>query len=296
MDKQSKQGELKSIDVDRKEITAHVSTFEWDRYDERFEKGAWDLDNFKKNPQVLWNHMKGSSGGMFGGGVPVLPIAKAIHIEEDDKGLISTMQFNKEDEFSMKVFNLYQKGFMKSFSVGFMPDFDTAKFEPIVDTNRKGLVWTKAELYEYSAVPIPANPGATIDNEMKECITKVFHDASFVTKEGGFEFVSLPELHGEVESGDLIVGLKHLINMSKMLKKEGLNEQKLGLISTSIDILKENLIPAYEKNGMTKDELAELRDIVEKAGNLLKKQYPNVNDLVSKCLLQVTHALKSKTV
>ena len=109
MDKKIKASYVKSIDAEKKTIQAYVSTYEWDRTEERFIRGAWDLENFKKNPVVLWGH-----------NMHEVPIGKNIELLEDDKGLLATTQFDDKSEKAMAIFSLYERGFLNAFSVGFI--------------------------------------------------------------------------------------------------------------------------------------------------------------------------------
>ena len=126
MDKKFRPVYIKQIDTDKLTISAYVSTYQWDRMNERFEKGAWKLDNFRANPVVLWAHNSFET-----------PIAKAIEIFEDDIGLLAIMQFDPKGEKAMEVFSLYQRGFLNTFSVGFIPDFKTMRREKIEGTENE---------------------------------------------------------------------------------------------------------------------------------------------------------------
>lgn len=149
-------GEIKEVNEADKTIVAHVSTKTRDRHDEVVDPEGLDLKQFKKNPVVLWAHDYWSP-----------PIGKALWIKQDEKGIIAKTQF-APDEFSQRIFELFKGGFMKAFSIGFMPkewtDGDGNK------TARR--TYTKSELLEYSPVPVPANPDALALALEKGIITK----------------------------------------------------------------------------------------------------------------------------
>ncbi len=136
--------EIKGVDENEKTITALVSTPTRDRMGEVVDSEGADLKNFKKNPVVLFSH------NSF-----VPPIAKALWIKKDPQGLLSKMQF-ADTQIAQEIFSLYKDGFMKAFSIGFIPkewtDGDGQK------TPHR--TFTKFELVEYSAVAVPANPDA----------------------------------------------------------------------------------------------------------------------------------------
>jgi len=146
--------EVKKVGERQYEFTA--STSDVDRDGEVIEAGGWDLKSFKKNPVVLWAH------NHYGP-----PIGKALWIKADEKGLIAKTQF-APDDFSQQIFDLFKGGFMKAFSVGFIPkewtDGDGSK------TPRR--TYNKSELLEYSAVPVPANPNALVMALEKGVITE----------------------------------------------------------------------------------------------------------------------------
>ena len=158
-DKRLRLGLVKSVDTVKKSVVAHVSTFGWDRMGERFEKGAWDLTNYKNNPVVLWGHDSSEP-----------PIGKAIRLTEDDDGLFAEAQFDEMSDFAMEIFGLFERGYLNAFSVGFIPK--KFVYENIDNTAERGLVYLDAELLEFSAVSIPANPGALISREMGELVIK----------------------------------------------------------------------------------------------------------------------------
>lgn len=144
-------GPVRAIDPKERTITAYASTSDWDRYGERFEPDAFKagLDNYLKNPVVLWVHDYARP-----------PIAKTIGHSFDEKGLILTMKFADTQEAS-DIFALYQGGFLSAFSVGFRP-LEVAYEERTPGSGEMGAVFKRAELLENSAVPVPANPGALV--------------------------------------------------------------------------------------------------------------------------------------
>lgn len=142
---------VKGIDTQAKTIRAYVSTNAWDRYGERFAPDAFKagMANYEKNPVVLFAH-DGSSA----------PIAKMVSYEFDEKGLIMIMKFANTPK-AEEIFALYAGGFMSAFSVGFRP-LELAFEERIAGSGELGTVFVRAELFENSAVPVPANPEAVV--------------------------------------------------------------------------------------------------------------------------------------
>lgn len=139
--------EVKNINEADKTLTAVVSTKKVDRMGDILEPEGVDVRAFRKNPIVLWAHDKN-----------LPPIAKALWIKPDGKNVISKMKF-ASTEFAQEIFDLYKGGFMRAFSVGFIP----IEQEPL-DKKNTGVFapqrYKKWELLEYSAVPVPSNPDA----------------------------------------------------------------------------------------------------------------------------------------
>ncbi len=143
--------EIKGIDLEERTLTAYISTNARDRMNEVLDPAGVDLKQFNKNPIVLFAHDYSSP-----------PIGKALWTKKDGDGILSKVQF-ANTEFANEIFDLYRGGFMKAFSVGFIPkEIVRGK----VDENGNLMegeprrTYTKWELLEYSAVPVPANPEA----------------------------------------------------------------------------------------------------------------------------------------
>jgi HK97 family phage prohead protease len=127
------------------------STAEVDRYGDVIEVEGWDLKNYQKNPVFLWAHDYRQP-----------PVGKALKVAKTDQGLLFHVKFATAEEypFADTIYKLYLGGYLKATSVGFQ---DLAR-EPITDKEGKQTGWRfkKHELYELSAVPVPANPNALI--------------------------------------------------------------------------------------------------------------------------------------
>ena len=128
-----------------------VSTEELDRAGEIVKQNGWELTNYKNNPIVLWGHDYYS-----------LPIGVTTETYETTyhgvpalgaRGVFLSADINP---FAQQVRKLYEFGTKQgqgvgcTTSVGFIPkEFDA----------ENGRTITKAELLEFSFVPIPANQG-----------------------------------------------------------------------------------------------------------------------------------------
>ena len=108
--------------------------------------GPWVLDNYRKNPVVLWSHDYKS-----------LPIGRCTSIGVVNGNLVATATFATEDlnPLADQVYNLLVAGFLKATSVGFKP-ID----QPRYSADGTGLIFGACELMEYSVCTVPSNPDA----------------------------------------------------------------------------------------------------------------------------------------
>lgn len=132
-------------------IGAVGSTDAIDRYGEIVDQNSWQLDNFRKNPVMLWAHNL-----TFGEDRP--PIGRIEPVEVRDGNLIFDAQMDMDDEFAAMIHGKYMKKVLNAFSVGFIPH----RVERVSDESQPQLraILKDNELLEISAVPVPANPQA----------------------------------------------------------------------------------------------------------------------------------------
>lgn len=140
-------------DDDTRTLDFTISSSTVDRDGDKIKQSGWELDNFRKNPVVLWAHDSRS-----------LPIARATHVEvRGNKKLVASAEFVPAEisPFADMVFRMYREKFLNATSVGFIPleveeaDRERVGFFIPLDIN-------KQELLEFSAVPVPANPEALV--------------------------------------------------------------------------------------------------------------------------------------
>ena len=132
---------VKKIDEDARTIEHIISTGTEDRDGDTINPKGWILDEFLKNPVVLFGHRH-----------DLPPIARAVKLKASEKGLEALTLFPPKgiSPVSDTVFDLNRLGFIRSWSVG----FDPVKFSMIEDG---GLAFEEQRLLEYSSVPVPAN-------------------------------------------------------------------------------------------------------------------------------------------
>lgn len=279
MDKKAKLAYAKSVDAERKTVTAYVSTYEWDRTLEKFAPGAWDLTNYKKNPVILWGH---------DGSIP--PIGRAIDIKEDANGLIAVAEFDTESERGAEIFGLYERGFLNAFSVGFIPKAQV--IENIPEHGTKGTVWTDAELLEFSAVSIPANPGAMITREIAEMAIKCLGDSSVTKGSDGETFlVSSPEMSATVEKEPeerLVKSLEQLITLARVVKGKPIDKSKLALVGTATSLLNEII---SDNDQVPAEDIEKLHNVVKELAQVVGSLNPDSEAIVKKTLANISKAL-----
>lgn len=134
-----------------------ITTENVDRMGEVIKSDGWELDNYMKNPVVLWAHDHKS------------PIGVATSIERINNTLVAKGKFAPASASAkaQEIRQLYDLGVIKATSVGF------------IEKEREGNLITKAELLEFSFVSVPANPMclstlAKSSLNINEMITKGF--------------------------------------------------------------------------------------------------------------------------
>lgn len=133
----------RSANAGARTIDFVISNGKPDRDGDTINPLGWHLENYKKNPVVLWGHQSWSP-----------PIGKCTAIEARADGLYATAQFatKDENEVAETVYRLLAGGYLNSVSVGFKP------LE--WSYNDDGRDFKQQELLEFSVVTIPANPDA----------------------------------------------------------------------------------------------------------------------------------------
>lgn len=142
----------KAIDREARTIDFVVSTSSVDRDGDIIDVRGWKLDDYRKNPVVLWGHNSREPA-----------VAKASEIGVIGDQLVARAQFPTREESpkSHELFNLYAGGYMKAVSAGFtilsasdILDDETGRF--------RGLHSHEHDLWEFSLVTIPSNRDALV--------------------------------------------------------------------------------------------------------------------------------------
>ncbi len=164
--------EIRALDEGSKKVTAMVSTVSPDRHGSIILPAAWRLEQYHKNPVVLWGH------SWDGGPEAAIGVCQALEAIEG-QGLQAELQYAVEaNPTAQLVWNLMAAGVLRAYSPGFyvhdwIDQIDLQdermkdKVAALPDYARNALVmgqvWeviTDAELLELSNVLIGSNPDA----------------------------------------------------------------------------------------------------------------------------------------
>lgn len=131
-------------DGDSRRVRFVVSTGDVDRDNDVINQNGWDLENYRRNPVVLFAHSHCD-----------LPIGKCVELGIADGKLVAVAEFATH-EFADTVYQLVKGGFLNATSVGFR----ARKYA--INEERRGIDFEEQELLEFSVVPVPANQHALI--------------------------------------------------------------------------------------------------------------------------------------
>lgn len=141
--------EVKAASIDVKNLTLEVVATKQvvDRQGDMVMVNGIDASFFMRNPVVPFGH-----------DYKALPVAKGIGIKIEGDELLIKLQFTPEElyEFGYKVFKMFEGGFLRAVSIGFIP------VKMAWDDELKATVIEKSELLEVSVVPVPANQEALV--------------------------------------------------------------------------------------------------------------------------------------
>jgi len=119
-----------------------ISTSAKDRDGDVLDPTGCVLDNYKRNPVVLFGHDYSS-----------LPVGSTTAIDVQTNGLRASWRWLKNDPVADRVRNAFDQGVLRAASVGFKP----IDAEPMAGGGIRYRSW---ELLEWSLVPVPANQDA----------------------------------------------------------------------------------------------------------------------------------------
>lgn len=217
-----------------------------DRGNDIIDIDAWELDNFKKNPVILYNHgMDPQLGGT--------PIGRAVEVKPTKDGLMIKAQLSGiDDPVINRIRGLVKERILRAFSVGFDPK--VMNRDEATGANRI----SKAELFEVSIVGVPMNQDSLFNLTGKMMARKSV-DAlkKDVLKRKGALLAS--ELHAKISElakegvtrDSIIDKISELSDMTE--------EEFLDILAGNTEVVsEESLSVIAEALGLDKDMLKEL--------------------------------------
>ncbi len=145
-------------------LVVRINTAGVDRYKTVIDPGGAKLENYRKNPVVLWEHAKDPRRFTD-------PIARNQWVRTDGgqrpTSLLAKPQF-LQDDFSRQRWEWYRDGVLNAFSVNILP-VDGSSSPPTKEETRTRPEWESAhtiyrewDLAEYSGTTVPGNADALV--------------------------------------------------------------------------------------------------------------------------------------
>lgn len=228
-----------------------------DRDGEIVDPAGLDTSNFERNPVLLYAHDYRSD-----------PIGKVLSIRRDGSRVLFTPQFAINiSERAKQYFEMYKEGFLNAFSIGFIPR--EWKDQQDADGSMRR-IFTKTELLEISAVPVPANPNALVlareysgmkfDNEILEAMEKQLKPDQYVELSTRIDAIE----KNVKDASEAVVSMKDSIDtVQKTLADNGEKGQK----ATKVEELLRH--PEFQRGVLTAVDKAlgvTLRDMNKASG------------------------------
>jgi len=139
-----------AVNPDKFTVRAVITTVDPDRAgDVVIPTGIQNADDYLLNPVVLWAHSR----------TQFPPIGVCEWLDVQPRRIVAETRFARGVPFAEDVFRLYEQGVLRGWSIGFVPR-KARRLPASAPRAVPGLRVEEWDLLEYSAVPIPENPGA----------------------------------------------------------------------------------------------------------------------------------------
>ena len=136
-----------TTDAGRMAVRSVITTVDPDRAgDVVVPTGVRNVEDYLANPVVLWAHNR----------TAFPPIGLCEWLDVQPSRIVAETRFAQGVPFAEDIFRLYEQGVLRGWSIGFVP----RKAFRVPAGKVPGLRVEEWDLLEYSAVPIPENPGA----------------------------------------------------------------------------------------------------------------------------------------
>jgi hypothetical protein len=220
------------------------------------EMSAFRLDNFRRNPMMLWQHGMDPNRGS-------VPIGKWEGVRHTDGGISGVAVFDGEDSFAMDLKSKFQRGFLNAVSIGWLPERD-ADGEVTYD------------LLEASAVAVPADPSALAEGRAHHIshLEAFFRGSSLASRLSSI-------IDGKVTDSrprsEIIAAMASAAGISESTVNQILNggidcppRERLSGFAEALSVSLSSLISAAESDGCTYSE----RAFAERAREALANTIP----------------------
>lgn len=203
-------GYIRSLPTGEERTVRFVaSTESLDRHNSIIKSEGWDLEAYRKNPIVGWDH------DVYGGWRAADPdnIIGRADVKVENSELIADITFEDElvNKKADKIFRKVKGGTLNAVSVGFLP-VKEHRGDPEAGEVRDATYYDAVELVEISAVPIGSNrdavknalkSGTDISELVKEIVSEALGDEynEKLTLKGLFSILGGGDA-GEVEKAD----------------------------------------------------------------------------------------------
>ena len=237
-----------------------------DRGNEIISVDAWDLENYKKNPVILYNHGFDPQLGS-------TPVGAATEVTPTKDGLfIKARLSGVDDPLINRIRGLVHEKILRAFSVGFNPVESS-------DDPKSGLkTITKAELFEVSIVGVPMNQDSLFEvtSKMLKSMSNDDLRSDILKRKGAWVAAAV---HNAMYNKQKAEKLLREDILSAIAEKAGLEEDMLSdILAGNLTPVPEAVLAAFaEVLGLNLDELKKLDagDVeVEKAAKKPDDQAP----------------------
>ena len=267
----------KLLKVEVKEVGERVlefagSTEDVDRMGDIIRADGWVLKQFKKNPVFMWIHDYSQP-----------PIGRGLKVwmDKETKKLMFRIEYASAEiyEFADTIYKLYKGGFLHAVSVGFIPLEWEGKSEENPSPKWEGNIFTKQELLELSAVPVPANANALIVSARDQGLITVKEFEAVMAPES----IEIKEMRNDPQ---VIATIKESIEAIKEGKVKPLNQvkQELGIENTTPEAMPE---PRAISQEALADDIDFVKVAIREVG-ISEEQMPAAMELASEIIQRTT--------
>lgn len=188
-----------------------ISTPSLNSYGTRVLTSGIDIEQYKKNPILLYMHRRGEREDA--------PIGRVEDVHIEGEKLVGSLVFDEKDDFARKVAQKWADGFLRMVSAG-LTIIELSDDPAVLLPGQRRMTITKSKLDEVSVVDIGANDDAlALYNAEGGCITLAQGDD-----------LSLPLLQ-TTPTPNTSQSMNEKIVLALGLSKEATEEQVLGAIA-----------------------------------------------------------------